>query len=139
MSKIQKICNQSIEKSLIGVSRQYLAGNLKKPQELTYFLDEALEIGITKYVSYSIEKPHKHDIAKEYQLVLDGYTEYIDVETKEKYCFTKGDFYMIEKGTAYAQKSSAGTQILFIKVPSINDKIEILADEEIEKWYQKKI
>jgi 8-oxo-dGTP diphosphatase len=53
--------------------------------------------------------------------------------------FRKGDFYVIEPGVAYAQKSAPGTEILFIKVPPGNDKVPIDATPEIEAWFQEPI
>jgi 8-oxo-dGTP diphosphatase len=46
-----------------------------------------------------------------------GLTAYLDLATAEEHVFRKGDFYVIEPGAVYAQKSAPGTEILFIKVP----------------------
>jgi len=43
-----------------------------------------------------------------------GLTAYLDLTTAEEYVFRKGDFYVIEPGVVYAQKSTPGTEILFI-------------------------
>ena len=122
MGNIIVINNNEISEVLKDFSRQYLVGNLKRPQPLKYYKSSYLEVGITEYKEYSIEKTHKHTNAIEFQYVLNGYTEYIDNDTAEIYRFKKGDFYVIEKETSYAQKSKKGTSILFIKIPSINDK-----------------
>ena len=122
MGNIIVINNNEISEVLKDFSRQYLVGNLKRPQPLKYYKSSYLEVGITEYKEYSIEKTHKHTDAIEFQYVLNGYTEYIDNDTAEIYRFKKGDFYVIEKETSYAQKSKKGTSILFIKIPSINDK-----------------
>lgn len=122
MGKIIVIKNNEISEVLKDFSRQYLVGDLKRPQPLKYYKNSYLEIGITEYKEYSIEKTHKHTNATEFQYVLNGYTEYIDNDTAEIYRFKKGDFYIIEKETSYAQRSKKGTSILFIKIPSINDK-----------------
>ncbi len=122
MGKIITIKNNEISEVLRDFSRQYLVGDLKRPQPLKYYKNSYLEIGITEYKEYSIEKTHKHTNAIEFQYVLNGYTEYIDNDTAEIYSFKKGDFYIIEKETSYAQRSKKGTSILFIKIPSINDK-----------------
>lgn len=136
MGNIIKINNQDIEKVLKGVSRQYLAGNLKRPQELEFVKDERLEIGITDYDGYTTEIVHYHTEAVEYQYMLSGWTKYMDVDTGDEYEFKKGDFYCIEKNTTYAQKSKKGTRILFIKVPSINDKHVVETSEVIKTWYE---
>lgn len=136
MGNIIKINNQDIEKVLKGVSRQYLAGNLKRPQELEFVRDDRLEIGITAYDGYTTEIVHYHTDAVEYQYMLSGWTKYMDVDTGNEYEFKKGDFYCIEKNTTYAQKSKKGTRILFIKVPSINDKHVVETSEVIKSWYE---
>lgn len=137
MGKFIKIENSEIKQSLKGVTRQYLVGNLKNPQTLPFLKTEALEIGISSYSEYTVEIPHKHTVATEYQYVLSGWTKYLDVDTLEEIEFKKGDFYAIEQNTSYAQKCKAGTDILFIKVPSINDKQGILTSEEVKEWYEK--
>ena len=71
-----------------------------------------------------------HSVATEYQYMISGWTEYMDVETGEVSEFRKGDFYAILPGTAYAQRVKAGTNILFIKTPSINDKQLVDISEE---------
>lgn len=53
----------------------------------------------------------------------------MDVDTNKVYVFNKGDFYAIEPKTSYSQKVKAGTNILFIKVPSINDKTLVEINE----------
>jgi len=119
MGKFEVLKNQEIIESLEGVTRQYLAGNLKKPQILPFFQTESLEIGITSYDSFSSEPSHMHTTADEYQYMISGRTQYMDVDTGEIHEFIKGDFYKINAGTSYAQRSKPGTEILFIKVPSI--------------------
>jgi len=136
MGNIITIQNAEIEKVLSNVSRQYLAGNLKKPQELEFVRDEHLEIGITDYDTYTTEVVHYHTEAVEYQYMLSGWTKYMDAETGREYEFKKGDFYCIEKNTIYAQKSKKGTRILFIKVPSINDKTVVDTSDAIKEWYE---
>lgn len=135
MGNIITIQNAEIEKVLSNVSRQYLAGNLKKPQELEFVRDEHLEIGITDYDTYTTEVVHYHAEAVEYQYMLSGWTKYMDAETGREYEFKKGDFYCIEKNTTYAQKSKKGTRILFIKVPSIDDKKVVETSSVIKEWY----
>ena len=136
MGNIIKITSHDIEEVLKGVSRQYLVGNLKRPQELEFVEDEHLEIGITDYNTYTAELAHYHTEAVEYQYMLSGWTKYMDVTTGEVFEFKKGDFYCIEKDTVYAQKSKNGTRILFIKVPSINDKHVVETNERIRNWYK---
>ena len=136
MGNIIKIDSSEIENALEGVSRQYLAGDLKKPQKLEFITDKHLEIGITDYDQYTAEVVHYHTEAVEYQYMLSGWTKYMDTETGVEYEFKKGDFYCIERNTTYAQKSKKGTRILFIKVPSINDKHVVETSDLIKAWYE---
>lgn len=130
----KKIASQEIEDALSQVSRQYLIGNLSRPQQVEALNSEALEIGLTAYTEFAAENPHTHSTATEFQYVLSGWTQYFDMETGEKFDFTAGDFYAISTGTIYAQKSKPGTRILFIKVPSINDKELVEVTPEVEQW-----
>ena len=139
MGKIIKIDSLSIQKSLEESTRQYFVGNLKRPQELPFIKSEELEIGITSYDSFVSDPTHYHTIATEYQYMISGRTQYMDVETKEVYEFHAGDFYMIESNTKYAQRSKPGTKILFIKVPSINDKQVPNVDDDVISWLGEKL
>ena len=131
---IIKFENKEILQSLEGVRRQYLVGNLQFPQKLQHFVSKEVEIGISAYKEHSKELPHFHHRTTEYQYVINGWTKYIDTNTLEEYEFKKGDFYIIEKGTSYAQKCKASTEILFIKVPSINDKMSVATNTHITEW-----
>lgn len=135
MKGFKYLSNDSIINSLIGVKRQYLTGNLKNPQNLDHIHDEKVEIGLTCYPEESIEPPHYHTIATEYQFVISGETTYYNVETKEEQIFKTGDFFVIYPNTTYAQKSKADTTIIFIKIPSINDKVCVDVSEIVEKWF----
>lgn len=129
-----KLDAKEIEHSLNDATRQYLVGHLGRPQKLEHLDTEDLEIGITSYRDFRSEEPHVHATAVEYQYVLSGWTQYLDVESGEEFNFKTGDFYAIYPGTSYAQKSKPGTRILFIKVPSINDKERIAPSEVVAKW-----
>lgn len=139
MGQFKLINNEAIRQSLKNTTRQYLVGNLKQPQILEFVSNEDVEVGITSYKDYSSELPHKHSIAIEFQYMLSGRTQYKDLNTGETHEFIKGDFFAIYPGTIYAQRSKPGTEILFIKVPSINDKQVIAIDGEIEKWLSEKL
>ena len=121
MGQFKLIKNDDIRQSLQNTTRQYFAGNLKQPQILEFIKNEEVEIGITSYKDYSMELPHKHGVAIEYQYMIRGRTQYLDLDTGITHEFIKGDFFAIYPGTTYAQRAKPGTEILFIKVPSIND------------------
>lgn len=117
-------------------SRQYITGKLSLPQVLNYIEDENVEIGISRYKEYKIEKPHYHTEVSEYHIILEGETKYVNITENEEYIFEKGDFYIIRPNTVYIQKSIPGTQIMFIKVPGKNDKISCEITEKMELWFK---
>lgn len=134
MGRMIKIDKKDFDEVFQSTTRQYYVGNLKKPQLIEHIKDERLEIGVSNYSKPTIEPAHKHSIATEYQYVIEGVTEYLDVESNEIYHFEKGDFYAIFPNTSYYQKTSAETKILFIKVPSINDKELVEVTIAQQKW-----
>lgn len=140
MPKILRISGQNIDQALRNVTRQYLVGNLQKPQALRHVPSSLIEIGITRYENESrTEAPHRHTQAYEFQYMTSGVTAYLDMTTGEEHIFTEGDFYVIEPGVVYAQKSVPGTEILFIKVPPGNDKKPADATPQVEDWYREPI
>ena len=136
MGKITSVNNQEVKNALEGLTRQYFVGNLKKEQNLSFVRDERLEIGITNYEQYTDEQAHYHTEATEYQYMVSGWTKYLDLDTGVEYEFKAGDFYTIFPDTKYAQKAKKGTTIIFIKVPSINDKVVVAdVDKTVTDWY----
>lgn len=133
----KKLTATAIKDALIGTTRQYLVGNLKLPQELGHIDDTNIEIGITDYKEYSIEAPHWHKVAYEYQYMISGETKYLDVDTGTETCYSTGDFYRIDPETKYAQKSLGGTTILFIKTPPGNDKVVVESSADVHEWFKK--
>lgn len=134
MGTFTRIPAEDIAASLEGTTRQYLVGNLARPQELDHVTDERAEVGLTVYTTPTGESPHSHRSATEYQYVVSGWTRYLDVVTGEEHDFRTGDFYAIAPGTTYAQKSRPGTTILFIKVPSIDDKRLARVTPDLQSW-----
>ena len=139
MGNITKIESAEILSALKDTTRQYFVGNLSKPQTISFVKDDRLEIGISSYPEYFSEHPHIHSVATEYQYMISGWTEYMILETGTIHVFKKGDFYAIEPKTPYSQKVKAGTNILFIKVPSVNDKQIVKIDGEQLKWLEEKL
>ena len=72
-------------------------------------------------------------------IMTSGLTAYLDTVTGEEHIFRKGDFYVIEPGVVYAQKSDPNTEILFIKVPPGNDKVPVDITPEVQAWFEKSI
>jgi hypothetical protein len=140
MPKISKISGVEIDHALHDVTRQYLVGDLQNPQILGHVPSSLLEIGITRYGDAGgLEPPHTHRQAFEFQYMTSGLTAYLDMVTGEEHVFRKGDFYVIEPGVVYAQKSGPHTEILFIKVPPGNDKVPVDNTPELETWFEKSI
>lgn len=139
MGEILRISNAAITDALQETTRQYLVGDLSRPQRLVFLRDKRLEIGISRYPASQSEPAHLHHVATEYQYMISGWTEYMDVDTGAVYTFRKGDFYAIPPHTAYAQRVKAGTAILFIKVPSINDKQLVEISGEPLEWLKDKL
>jgi 8-oxo-dGTP diphosphatase len=140
MPTILKIGGQEIDQALRDVTRQYLVGDLQKPQALQHVPNSLIEIGITRYENQEKpEPPHRHKQAFEFQYMTAGLTAYLDLTTAAEHVFRKGDFYMIEPGVVYAQKSAPGTEILFIKVPPGNDKVPVDITPEVEAWLREPI
>lgn len=134
MSRFISVKKNEIEKAFVDERRQYFVGNLKKPQNLPFLFSENIEIGLTSYDKFTIEPAHRHSKATEYAYMIAGRTQYLDPDTKEVYQYEAGDFYVVKPGTTYAQKSLAGTKILFMKEPSINDKELVEMDEKVKRW-----
>src|SRR5260370_8408232 len=81
------------------------------------------------------DPPHRHEQAFEFQYMTAGLTAYLDLTTAEEHVFRKGDFYVIEPGVVYAQKSAPATEILFIKVPPATDKRPVNPTPEVEPLF----
>jgi quercetin dioxygenase-like cupin family protein len=77
--------------------------------------------------------------AFEFHYMTAGLTAYLDITTGEEHVFKKGDFYVIEPGVVYAQKSAGDTEILFIKVPPGNDKVPVDTTPKVEAWFEEPI
>jgi 8-oxo-dGTP diphosphatase len=59
MAKILKISGQEIDQALRNVTRQYLVGDLQKPQALQHVPSSLIEIGMTRYENEGkLEPPH---------------------------------------------------------------------------------
>lgn len=140
MAKILKISAAALDDALADTTRQYLVGDLQKPERLQHIPSSLIEIGITRYgAGGGTEPTHTHKQAFEFQYMTSGLTAYLDTVTGEEHVFWKGDFYVIEPGVVYAQKSGPNTEILFIKVPPGNDKIPVDITPEVRAWFEEPI
>lgn len=131
---IEVLGRAAIETALQTNHRQYLAGDLKLPQDLEHLRDGEIEVGITDYATYQWEKPHYHPLVTEYQFLLRGAAKYVDLDAGEEILVEAGDFFIIRPNTRYLQKSPAGTRILFFKHPGGNDKTLVPLTGEMRRW-----
>ena len=97
MPTIFRISGQEIDQTLRDATRQYLVGDLQKPQALQHVPSSLIEIGITRYENEGkSEAPHRHTQAFEFQYMTAGLTAYLDLTTGQEHVFRKGDFYAID-------------------------------------------
>jgi mannose-6-phosphate isomerase-like protein (cupin superfamily) len=137
MSGIQKISVTTITEALEQSSRQYLVGNLEKPQLMEHIHDEDVEVGVSFYKTFTADTPHIHTTLSEYQYVLHGSSQIKNLLTNEIIKLEAGDFYIVRAKTPYAQKHMPDTKILFFKNPGVNDKVLVDIDKETELWLNK--
>ncbi len=135
MQHFEILPENEIEASLQESSRQYLAGELALPQLLSYIHDKDVEAGITNYKKFTVEQPHRHLRTSEYMYMLSGESIYLNLTTSEEHHVKQGDFFVIRKDIVYAQKSKAGTKILFFKYPGGNDKVSVPTTQDLSRWY----
>lgn len=135
----KSISRTVLDMSLAGATRQYLVGKLARPQSLNHIDDGDIEFGISNYKEAVSEDAHSHSRAKEYQFVLKGMTEYLDLDSGAVHRFATGDFYVIYPGTRYIQRIKQDTRILFAKIPAGNDKVAENAPEEVLEWARNRL
>ena len=74
--------DSQIDQALQNVTRQYLVGDLQKPQPLQHVPSPLVEIGIIRYENEGkLEPPHRHKQAFEFQYMTAGLTAYLDLTT----------------------------------------------------------
>jgi len=132
--QVSVIRASDIEEAVAEGNRQYLTGNLARAQALAHIEDDELETGISDYDVDTLDQPHTHPRAREYQLVLRGRVVIRELATGVVHDLRAGDFYVIERNTAYAQKVYARTRVLFFKNPAGNDKVPVELDAVAEDW-----
>ena len=126
---------EEIDEALNKEYRQYLAGNLTKEQKHLPYIADDIEVGISNYTEFTADKPHMHPVATEHGYILQGALRIKRLDSnQEAEEFRTGDFFVIQKGIPYASKSIAGTKVLFIKSPGINDKTVVDVDDETALW-----
>lgn len=134
---MKTIDGDQVRESLSKQIRVYLCGNLSSPEDFEFIKTDGLEIGISHYDIYTVEKPHLHKWNHEYNIIKSGVVKvYIFSEHKE-YEFHQDDMYVIEPGMEYVTKALAGTEVLFVKSPGGNDKNLLPTTDQIKEWGEK--
>lgn len=132
---MQIIRKEQLESALSKNYRQYLAGHLKTPQPDLQHIDDDIEVGMSLYESFTADKPHVHPVCTEHGYVIEGAVRILLLDGSNKsYEANQGDFFAIKPGIPYASKNRAGTHVLFIKSPAMNDKTLIDIDENTKNW-----
>ena len=118
MSRFMTIKAEEIAEAFETERRQYFVGNLKRPQHIPFVKSDNTEMGLTAYDKFTGEPAHRHSVAG------------------EVYEYHAGDFFATFPGTTYVQKAEAGTKMIFVKEPSINDKELVPMDEKTKRWME---
>ena len=134
---MESIKGSDIEKAFGESYRLYLTGHLKKPQPMLGHIDDDIEVGMSEYEKYTADTPHVHPVCTEHALLLKGALKMKLLDTGEEMEFHEGDFFVLRPGRPYATKNAAGTRVLFIKHPAVNDKTLVEVDAETRKWLEK--
>lgn len=115
--------------------RQYLTGQLQRPQPHLQHIEDDIEVGISHYRTFTADKPHVHPVATEHGYILQGCLRLLLLDGSDtEQEFHAGDFFVLMPGVGYATKSAPDTKILFIKSPGINDKTDAPVTEELARW-----
>lgn len=130
---------EEIESAFSHEYRHYLTGHLSRAQLFLKHIDDDIEVGMSDYKDFTADVPHVHPVATEHGYVLKGAVRIrsFEPEGMEETEYHEGDFFVIRPGVSHASKNAAGTRILFIKSPGINDKTVIPVDEDTQNWLKK--
>lgn len=134
--RISYILGADVADALNIGERIYLCGDLKRSQPLEWVKDNRLEIGMSHYKGdgFQADTPHYHAANTEYNIILSGTSKFYLIDEKKEYEFEESSLVVIPPGTKYASKHKSGTKVLFVKVPSGDDKIMIDIEPFIKDW-----
>lgn len=131
---MKTIKGEDIDKILKNNKRIYLCGQLIKVDNFEHIENDGLEIGISRYKTFTADLPHVHTSNNEYNIVLNGEMKVYLFNEQKEYHLCKGDLFLIEPDMPYISKSIAGTEVLFVKSPGGNDKQLIPVDSSTKYW-----
>ena len=126
--------NEDIQNATQKEYRQYFCGNLKRPQILDFIYMDNLEIGTSRYATFTTDEPHYHQTTSDMIYILKGEFHILLLEDKKQITLKPGDFISIPAKTSYVSKAKAGTETLFVKKCHRNDKVKVTISEETKIW-----
>ncbi len=126
---------EQLDSALEKDYRQYLTGHLANPRPNLKHIDDDIEIGMTFYREFTADTPHVHPVCVEHAYILSGsvMVRLLDGRGAE-YTLREGDFFVLPAGIPYVSKNAAGTRVLFVKSPGMNDKTPVNPDEDTLRW-----
>lgn len=125
-----------LQEKLSEKYRIYLCGSLEKPQAEKCILDKENEAGISFYQQFTVDLPHFHTTATEYNYIVSGSSKILLLDEHKEITLEAGSFFVFPPMTKYVAKHQAGTKILFFKSPGGNDKQLIDMTKELNVWCQ---
>lgn len=131
---MKRIDGNKMRESLAKQIRVYLCGKLSDPEDFEFVETDGLEIGISHYDQFTVEKAHLHKWNQEYNFIMKGKVKVYLFDENKEYEFHQDDMYVIEPGMSYITKAQAGTEVIFVKSPGGNDKELIPITDAIRSW-----
>ena len=116
--------------------RVYLCGKLDNPDLKSHCPTDGLEIGISKYADYTAELPHYHSLNYEYNYVVHGSVKVFVLGEGKEYLLREKDLFVIAPHMGYVTKCSPDTEVLFVKYPGGNDKVQLPLTAAVQKWQE---
>ena len=128
---------EEVRAALKKYYRTYLCGKHLIPESFDAVETDGMEIGITHYVKYTLEKPHYHKWNNEYNIILSGKVKVLLIDENKEFEFHEDDMYVIESNMKYITKAQKGTRVIFVKSPGGNDKCVTEMTEDLKEWGKK--
>jgi quercetin dioxygenase-like cupin family protein len=125
MSKTFSLKSDEIMGALMSEKRQYLCGDLKKPQKLPFYRTSSLEVGMTLYEEKRCDEPHYHKTTEDVIYVLRGTIRIMEIDSESVATYSEGDVVIIPVNVPYISKAETGSVALFVKNPLEYDKVKV--------------
>ena len=119
---VQRI-NRSEYEPFIERQHLFLVGNLQRENPHPFVRDQRLELILCYYQPGDDGLPHWHREVTEYEIVLEGVSEALDVATGRTHWFGVGDLIVIPPGVCVQRLIRKPTRTLAIKIPSHAEKV----------------